>query len=294
MNRFLYTAMASIVFAATGLHATVTQAHGRWILPSQFVFSGEEPEFVAVDMSISNEVFHPDYSIGGDRPGATSTGEKAKDKKPDEFQLVVTAPDGQRDDSVPLVDLVRKSSAAVLLDQSGTYRMSIEHQPMYFTWYELPDGEKSRAWGKPSETRKRLPKNASNIVGTKLINRVEAFITRNQPNKTTLEPPADGLALSYLTHPGELFTGEDARFALLMDGKPVAARTPVKLTRNDTRYRNQRNAIKLQTDKKGVFSVRFSDSGIYLLEAELEQPSAEKDIKTETYALFVTLEVQPE
>ncbi len=294
MNIVFRTALASLLITAAAMHSPLTLAHGRWILPSQFVFSGEEPEYVAVDMSISNEVFHPDYSIGGDRPDVKQSGQQTKEKKPDEFQLRVTTPDGRRGGPVPLVDLVRKSSAAVLLDQSGTYRLSVEHQPMYFTWYELPNGEKSRAWGAPSVTRKRLPKSASNIVGTKLVNRVEAFVTRNQPNNAALKTPADGLALALLTHPAELFVGERARFALLMDGEPVAAKTAVKLTRNDTRYRNQRAAIELLTDKDGAFTVEFSESGVYLLEAELEQASSEKGIASETYALFVTLEVQPE
>lgn len=293
MNKNFRSALAGIVVSAAVMHANVIQAHGRWIVPNQFIFSGEEPVFVTVDMSISNEVFHPDYSIGGDRPGAAKSGSD-KNKKQDEIKLLVTTPDGKENDSAPLVDLVRKTSAAVLLEQSGTYRLTIQQPPVYFTWYDLPNGEKSRSFGKPSQARKHLPDGVSNIIGTSLINRVETYITRNKPNTKAITPPDNGLALAFQTHPGELFVGERAQFTLLMDGRPVTSATPVKLTREDTRYRNQRNTIEIKTGKKGAFSVEFPESGIYLLEAEIEQPSKEKGIETDTFALFVTLEVQPE
>lgn len=293
MRKIFRSVLAGLVITTVTLHSSTTLAHGRWVVPDQFIFSGEEPVFVSLDASISNEVFHPDYSMGGERPGTANTGSDSKSKQ-DEIRLLITTPDGKRDDSTPLVDLVRKTSAAALLEQSGTYRLSVEQPPVYFTWYDLPDGEKSRSFGKPSQARKHLPKGASNIVGTKLINRIETYVTRNQPNTKALNPPAQGLALTFQTHPGELFTGERAQFALLMDGRPVTAPIIVRLTREDTRYRNQRNTIEIKTGAKGAFSVEFPESGLYLLEAELEQPSSEKDIESETYALFVTLEVQPE
>lgn len=293
MNKIIRSTLAGMLFTAATVHSSSTLAHGRWVVPDQFIFSGEEPAYVSLDMSISNEIFHPDYSVGGKRPGTSNDTSDSKNT-PDETRLLITTPDGKRDDSTPLVDLVRKTSAAVLLEQSGTYRLSLEQPPVYFTWYDLPDGEKSRSFGKPSQARKHLPKGVSNIVGSKLTNRVETYVSRNQPNSKALNPPANGLALKFQTHPGELFTGERAQFALLMDGRPVTAATTVKLTREDTRYRNQRNTLEVKTGKKGAFSVEFPESGLYLLEAELEQPSSEKGIASETYALFVTLEVQPE
>ncbi len=306
MRPFSNVLLACLVASGTVFASHSALGHSRWMVPSHSVLSGEQPETVTVDISISNDFFHPDYAVGGIKPDdaarrkkPTKPGNKASVAEKLEYELAastrlrVVKPDGTSDNSTPLVDLVRKSSGAVLLEESGTYRLSVEQNPVYFTWYKDADGNKARAFGKPEQVKSSLPEDAKELSGLKLINRIETFVTRNGLSQSPLKPSGHGLELQYLTHPNELFAGEKASFAMLLNGKPLSNAT-IKVTRGNTRYRNQRHALELTTNDKGRFEIEWPEAGLYLLESEWEQASSEKGIENEVLGLFVTLEVNPE
>lgn len=306
MKSFSRLLIACAFVSGTLITSHQALGHSRWMIPSHAVLSGEAPEVVTLDISISNDFFHPDWSVGGILPEDAARrkkpakpGKKASIAEKLEYELAastrlqVLKPGGASDNTTPLIDLGRKTSAAVRLDESGTYRFSVEQNPVYFTWYVDAEGKKARAFGRPEQVRDSLPAGAKNLAGMKLINRIETFVTRNGLSKNTLNPSGQGLEVQYLTHPNELFAGEKASFELLLDGKPLA-NASLKATRGNTRYRNQRHSVELTTDAKGRFAIEWPEAGLYLLESEWERASTEQGIENEVLGLFVTLEVNPE
>ncbi len=266
-------------------------SHSRWIIPSHTILSGDTAEYVSLDFSISNDIFHPDLPLGGDilvkpnepNPSLLSTA-----------KLKITYPDGSVFDDSPLVNLGRKSSSAVQLMQSGTYRFNVEQAPVLITTFKNADGSPNRRFGSLKSAKASAPEGAKSFSTMKVHNWIETFVTRNQLNDNALSPRKKGLALVYQTHPNENFANESANFQLLLDGKPVTEALALRLTRGGTRFRNQRHVIEPRLDEQGRFSVEWPEGGFYLLEAEVERESEELDIAVDVYALYVTLEVNPE
>ena len=292
--------------AGLSLSPLLASAHGRWIVPSHTILSGAQAEVVTFDMSVSNDFFHPDFAYGGTpveelflpenkKPSVNSSEPRAAiiTELMGSTQLEVTTPAGVKNLDSPLVNFGRKTVASVLLDESGTYRFGIKQNPIYFTFYKDENGKRGREFGTPAMVKTFLPKNASEISGTKLINRVETYVTRNDLSQSAITPTGKGLELEFISHPNELFVGEPGKFVLLHNGKPVK-RSAVVLTFHNTRFRNDRNPIRLITASDGGVSVVWLQPGLYLLEAELEMPSKEQGIHMETFGLYVTLEVNPE
>jgi len=301
MQRNFFTIKIVISILALSLTVNNAQAHSRWILPSHSILSGENPEIINVDISISNELFNPDHAVGGTT--IESLGEASTKRKPsppplqallNSTKLEVYKPSGKTKKDYTLVDFHRKSVAAIRLDENGSYRISLQQDPVYFTWFVLPDGNHDRRFGKAEQLKGHLPDNITEVQTTKLINRVETYVTRNDLSLSSIKPRGRGLELSFTTHPNELFVGEKARFTLLFNGKPLSSANNLSLTQYNTRSRNNRNTQKLKTNEKGAFEVKWLNAGFYLLEADIEQDSEEGGIAAEVHALFVSLEVFPE
>lgn len=285
---------------AAMLLAAHVHAHGRWVVPSHTVLSGEDPEYVTFDISISNDIFYPDHAVGGipEEKLANDDAEIRKVPPPikallDSSRIQLTKPDGAVQSDYTLVDFHRKSVASALLDQDGTYRISLVQNPIYFTWFEKPDNSRGRLFGKAEKVKALLPKGAKNIRTTKLYNTVETYITRNDGDGSALEASNNGLELKYLSHPNELFVGERFNFKVLFDGKAKEG-VGMHLIRNDTRYRNDRETIELVSNDKGLVTVEWKKPGLYLLEMEFEKDASEDGVTLETHANYIVFEVFPE
>lgn len=290
----------NILLAAIGLMLSQqVLSHGRWIIPSHFIISGDKPAAVAADMSISNDFFHPDYGYGGEvldkrllPPIPDNPRSKIIKTLMASTRMAVQSPDGDIDKTAKLVNFGRKSTSAAVLSQSGTYKLSVRQNPIYFTWYKDANGELNREFGTLEETRKFLPKGATEIRGSVLHNHVLAYVTRN--DVTPVKPVGDGLDVVFETHPNELFVGEKAKLTLLLNGSPVDKGVKVTLTRNDTRYRNNREEIEAVSDNKGSIMLDWPEPGVYLLQAEVKAKSSDKSLESAVYALYLTLEINPE
>lgn len=284
------------------LVASGANAHGRWIVPSHTVLSGEEPEFVSFDISISNNMFFPDYSMGGADIEALSKKEIGERPAPPPIlalmrstKLELRKPDGSIQNDYALVNLVRKSVAAAELNQNGTYRASITAPPINFTWFKDAKGELNRRFGHIDMVKPTLPEGITDLRATRLINSMHSFITRNDISTAALKPVGEGLELKFSgAHPNELFAGEALQFTVLFNGKPIAEGVDMHFVRGGVRYRNDREEIELKTGKGGKVSVTWPEAGMYLLEMEHEVASTEAGFETDTHALYVTFEVMPE
>lgn len=270
------------------MYSTTLQAHGRYILPSHTMLSGEATQPVTLTASISNDVFHPDKPLGNNGGGDVNAFLAAMFKK---LQASVIQPDGTTNDAVKWHAFSRQSVADLSLAQAGTYRVSIVQPATPMVTFKKADGSGARLFG----SQPTLPEGASDIVYRTVAARVETYISHNGANRQALASVGQGIELSGDAHPNDLFVGEPARFQLLLDGKPLKQTANVQLTRGGTRHRNKREMLSVATDKEGLFTVAFQDAGFYLLEVEHEakgEPGSGVDVRH--FSLYVTLEVFPE
>lgn len=290
--------------------STQAAAHSRWLVPTHTILSGEETEVVAIDLSISNDIFHPDFALGGvplkdvalllageklaKKPTPKDPGAAFRQQLAQSTKLEVVQPNGEITHSEALINFGRKSTTAIELAQSGTYRVGVVQNPIYFTLFKDAEGNRGREFGKLEQVKASLPKGATDISVMKVNNRVETYITRNDLNTTALAVTGNGLELVFSGHPNELFVKEKHTIQLLANGKPVAEGTEVKLTREGTRHRNDRELIIATTDSKGFFELVIDKAGFYLLEVEIKVDATEKGVNTERLGLYTTLEVNAE
>lgn len=276
-------------------------SHGRWIFPSHSILSGENPEIVTFDFSISNDIFHPDNGYGGipsEQLGllfASDENTSFSDLKIDQrnrwSKLKVTRPDGSIHSSTPIIDFGRKSVASYKFQQDGTYQVEVDHKPIYYVTFQNQFNKRSRMFGKLTEVKGKLPEGASNIVATRLSNRVKTYVSRNKTSSSTLMPANNGLDIVFGTHPNEFFEGEETSIQLFLHGRPVTSGAAIKITPSGTRYRNQRESLVMKTDSSGQSTISWKNSGLLLIEVELANSETQDDYSQDKYALSVTVEV---
>ena len=69
-----------------------------------------------------------------------------------------------------------------------------------------------------------------------------------------------------VTHPNDLFVGDEASFRLVFDGKPAVG-VPVAVIPGGIRYRDQLGEMKVVTDASGEFRVKWPTPGMYWINA---------------------------
>ncbi|MBL4673770.1 MAG: DUF4198 domain-containing protein [Arenicella sp.] len=300
----------SAYFLASLLVLSSSQAfsHSRYIVPSHTSLSGDQPSVVSIDMSISEDIFHADIAFGGkalDNP--IPAVEKADNELSADDQrrliqrrnrfanttLSVTAPDGSIDTNSPIYNVGRKAVSGFSLTQSGTYRVSVGGEPMIFTRFKKPNGKRGRVFAGKSDLQ--IPSGSTELKSTKMISRNETFVTRNAISTGALTPFGVGLELdsSVSSHPNDAFVGDAFTVSFLLNGKPLSEPTKVTFTKGQSRYRNQRNAIKLMTDDNGAVQLNWSEPGMYFLEVSVSTESKEAAFDEIRYSYTASFEVFP-
>lgn len=268
MKRSLTLALAiASVFPLSAL------AHKTWLLPSQTVIAGNSP-WITVDAAVSNDLFYFNHV-----PLRTEG-------------LVITAPDGSRVEAQNLATGKYRTVFDVELKQPGTYRIATVNSGLFGSWEE--NGKPKRWRGTPATFATEVPKDAKNLQVSQSLGRVETFVTNGSPNDTALKTTGQGLELVPITHPNDLFAGEQAKFKLLLDGKPAVG-LEFEITRGGTRYRNAQEEIKVTTDANGEFSVTWPEAGMYWLEtATQDAKTSLPQAKQRRLSYVATLEVLPQ
>lgn len=251
--------------------AASVQAHPLWLLPSEFVLSGDEPTWITVDASASNHVFIYDHGIPLD---------SAK----------VTSPDGKTRPVGAYFKGQRRSVFDLQLDQPGTWKLSAARPATHITYYEH-NGERNRLFASKSDAKAKAPKGATLGPTTLYHTTTQAYVTWGAPSKTVLETSGKGLELAASTHPNDMVKDEKVTLQFLLNGKP-AANIDVDATPGNTLYRDDRLEVHGTTDADGYFSFTPTLAGPWLIgahtEYEVDQPQADK----EAHLLYLTLEVQ--
>ncbi|WP_149194918.1 DUF4198 domain-containing protein [Luteimonas suaedae] len=249
-------------------------AHKFWLQPSQTVLAGEDP-WVTVDAAVSNDLFffnHVPLRLDN---------------------LAITAPDGSRTAAQNPATGKYRSVFDLQLTQTGTYRIAVVNGGLMASWEA--DGKTERRRGlTPDAFAREVPSDAQNLRVTESLSRVETFVTNGAPDADALAVTGEGLELQPLTHPNDLFAGEQARFRLLLDGEPAAG-VELEIVRGGTRYRNAQDEIRTSADAAGEFAVIWPEPGMYWLEATAQDARTSVPQASERRLVYVaTLEVLPQ
>ncbi|WP_293778644.1 DUF4198 domain-containing protein [uncultured Oxalicibacterium sp.] len=243
MKKWSVLRTAALALSLTTALPMAAHAHRTWLLPSSTVLSGEAP-YVTVDAAVSNEVFYFDH-----RPLSLDA-------------IVITAPDGKTVDAENKATGKFRSVFDVKLAQPGTYRISAVNEMLFATYKQ---GSETKRWrGAAANFAKEVPADAKDVNVSSNQSRLETFVSAGKPSP--VKPVGKGLELVPVTHPNDLFAGENSSFIFTLDGKP-AADLEVSVVPGGVRYRDQLNEIKLKTDKDGKFSVKWPAPGMYWLNA---------------------------
>lgn len=260
------------VAAAALVLAGSASAHRAWMLPSTFTLSGDE-QWVTVDAAASNGLFVADHNA----------------LRID--SLVVTAPDGSPVEPQNAMKGRYRSVFDVKLDQQGTYSLSIGGAGYSASWNEGGETKRWRGTLEELEAEGIAAKPGAEI--TRSIRRNQTFVTLGTPTESVFATEGTGLELKPVTHPNDVFAGEDVTFQFLLAGKP-APDVAVQIIRGDHRYRNSEDALDLTTGADGTVTFVPDVAGAYWLEAEITSDGTldGKPIK-ERMAYIATFEALP-
>lgn len=275
MNKFLKASLCTALVLCLPLSA---QAHRGWLLPSSTVLSGDDA-WVTVDAAVSNGIFHADHA-----PMRLD-------------DVTITAPDGTSLKPQNTSTGKYRSVFDVQLPQKGTYKIATASTGIMATW-KTAEGER-RMWpgrgekGNPADVEKNIPKDAKEVQISQFSRRLETFVTSGTPDNKALKASNQGLELLPITHPNDLFAGEAAEFQFLIDGKPAAG-VKVTVIPGGMRYRDDQDAIEVESDNKGKISVTWPQAGMYWLSANYRDEKAKKPASIRTGSYAGTFEVLPE
>ena len=248
-------------------------AHKAWLLPSQTVISGANP-VITVDGAVSNDLFYFNHV-----PLRLDN-------------LAITAPDGSKVAPINTATGKYRSVFDLELKQQGTYRIGTLNSGLNASWSE--NGQPKRWRGNAQAFASEVPKDAKDLKVSQALGRVETFVTNGAPNDTALQASGEGIELAPITHPNDLFAGEEASFRVLVDGKPAAG-LEFEIVRGGTRYRNAQDEIKLTTAADGSFSVTWPEAGMYWLETgTTDDKTTVAQAKQRRLSYVATFEVLPQ
>lgn len=228
--------------------AGAASAHRVWLLPSTFTLSGEN-QWVTVDGAVSNNLFYPNHV-----PLRLDS-------------LTVTGPDGALVNVQNAVTGKYRSAFDVELGKEGTYRISSGGEGYNASWKE---GEETKRWRGNAETlAAEAIESKPGVSISRSLRRIETFVTLGSPNDAVFATEGTGLELKPVTHPNDVYAGEEVRFQLLNVGAPAAG-VEVEVIRGHDRYRDSENALTLVADAQGVITFTPAEAGPYWLNAETE------------------------
>lgn len=303
----LLLALSGLLLGATAAHA-----HRVWILPSMTVVSGND-QWISFEAAVSNNLFFPNHrpvaidslevrgpdgqpvSIQNATSGQIRTSFELQLQKQGTYVVSLKPNTGGRGRGGPAGPAVAQAAAPGAPAAAGrggrggrgggagSLNGTYEENGQVVRWNGTPETLVSEAVAK--KTNFKLTENGGRTV--------VAFVTAGKPTTEVLKPTGKGIEIDYVTHPNDLFTGEEATFRLLVDGKP-AANAEVTVVRGDDRYRDEAGDVILRTAADGTVKIKWPQSGRYWLEAvatgtgELHGVPSQK-----TFTYISTYEVLP-
>ena len=235
--------LAAGVAVALALSAPA-HAHRAWILPSTFTLSGDE-QLITVDGAISNDLFFPNH-----------VAMRLDDMK-------ITAPDGTVTGVENGWTGKIRSTFDVTLDQQGTYKIGTGGNSFFASWEE--DGERRRARGTYEGFKEEGVLDKEGVELTKMSRQTATFVTLGAPTDDVFATTGEGLEFTPVTHPNDVYTGEEITFGFTLDGAPIEG-MEVEIVKGHDRYRDEQGTLELTTDADGQITFTLEESGRYWLE----------------------------
>lgn len=238
----------AVLMGAFAVAGAAVAAHMPYVKPTTFT---PRRDFVTLESAMSADMFFlPDFPLRG------------------EGDYWATGPSGQTVKATSATVHKEFAVAEVALPTPGTYRLSTGERVGRATKFAKVDGEWKMvrpAGGQAGRgvEESAVPAGAETMTSTSYT-RAEAYVTRGAPDRGALKPTGQGLELSPVTHPSEIFAGEAFKFALLNDGQP-AADAPFAIYRAGDQHAETRYTYAGKTDAGGAASVTFDQAGIYVL-----------------------------
>lgn len=261
-----------LVAALLAAASTAALAHGSFILPSSTVLS--KPAYVTFDAASGNDMFYFNHNaLRGD--------------------IVAIAPDGS---TVPLENEVTGKLRRVFdvnMTQNGTYRVRSGNAGSVNARWKDAEG-KNKMWrGPAAEFDKNVPKDAAELRVGEGASTLETFVTIGKPSE--IKATGQGLEFVPVTHPNDLYAGEEATFRFTLDGKPAPADLEVDVHPGGSRYRDAIGDFKLKTNAKGEVKIKWPTPGMYRIEIEMKDGKTSlPQIKERRLAYAAVLEVLPQ
>lgn len=267
-----------LLFASLVTGTLSVQAHRLWILPDVTVLSGDEPA-VSFDAAVSNSIFNYDHvALRADA-------------------IHISAPDGTEVEPENAAKGKLRTVFDLSMTQEGTYRVYLTMQGMNAFWKDA-DGKRHMFPGRgqsatPEEISNAIPADAEGVRIVESYRRAETFVTAGAPSDNVKKISGQGVELKPVTHPNDLYAGETATFALMLNGKPLAG-ADVVLIKEGTRYRDSQDEITLTTDNNGAIQVNWQGAGRYFMEMEYKDDNAQAPATERSATYTAVFEVLPD
>jgi len=240
--------------AAALLVAGAAQAHSPYLLPN--TFDATNRDHVTVQASFTEHFFAPDVVM-----------------KSDDFHSV--SPDGAKAPMTPTYfkDLTVLEAST---PTNGTWRITSGTRGGRMNKVVLKDGQ----WvflepGKPA------PAGAADMQS---FTTAEVYVSRGAPNTTALAPTGQGIEFQAVTHPNSIAVGQDARFVVLIDGKPLAGQK-ITIHRADEDADGDK-PMEVTSDEAGRFAIKVAQPGVFHAMTRHRIPPADgQPGRSLTYAL---------
>lgn len=264
-------AAAAAVAVTLAFAAGAALAHSSFLLPSTTVMS--KPQWITVDAAIGNDMFffnHNPMRLDG---------------------LLVTAPDGSALAPQNAMTGKLRSVFDLELAQSGTYRIANAFSGVFARYKDKASGQPKGWRGNAEAFAKEVPADAEELRVSESSMRLETFVTVGKPSE--IRRSGVGLEFVPVTHPNDLYTGEDATFGFVLDGQPASG-LKVEIIPAGNRYRDQLGEIERVTDAQGRIRVQWPAPGFYRLEiSTTDAKTSVQQAKERRLVYAAVLEVLP-
>lgn len=230
------TLLPALLLAVT---ATPAAAHTPYLAPASF--EARAGDTLSLDAAFAEAFFVPEAAF-------------------DNSSCVVTLPSGQ---SRPVASVQRLKTRTVMeetLDAGkGTYRFSTGPRlgALFRVWEQNGKRESSRD---PSVT---IPSGAKVISNFQSLTRADSYVSVGAPSRAALADDDMGLVFVPVTHPNDLYVGEDFEFIVQYDGKPLPAQ---KIEVTEAVWSSDRKASvqTLESDADGRVRMALTHAGTFL------------------------------
>ncbi len=235
----------ALLLAAVALPAA---AHTPFLAPTSF--DVREGGTVSLDAAFAEAFFVPEVAF-------------------DNSEFVVTDPSGRTRAAETVQRLRTRTVVEHTLDAGkGTYRFSTGPRlgALFRTW-EL--GGKRESTRDPAV---KIPSGATVVSDFQSLTLAETYVSVGAPDRAALAARGKGLEFVPVTHPSDLYAGEDFEFVVQYDGKPLPAQ---KVEVTEAVWTSDRTpAVEtLESDASGRVRLKLARAGTFLALARHRSPA---------------------